>query len=55
MSLYKSDISSYNVARVRRHVVVVGHSNQIQGLTVTQECDGILLEWKSLQLPYRYN
>ena len=55
MPLFKRDISGHTVARVRRHVLVVGHSNQIQGLTVRQECDGILLEWKSLQLPYRYN
>ena len=55
VSLFKRDISSHTVARVRRQVLVIGQSNQVQGLTVRQECDGILLEWKSLQLPYRYN
>ena len=55
VSLFKRDISGHTVARVRRQVLAVGQSNQIQGLTVRQECDGILLEWKSLQLPYRYN
>ena len=55
VSLFKRDISSHTVARVRRQVLAIGQSNQVQGLTVRQECDGILLEWKSLQLPYRYN
>lgn len=55
VSLFKRDISSHTVARVRRQVLVIGQSNQVQGLTVRQECDGILLEWKSLQLPYSPN
>ena len=55
VSLFKRDISSHSVARVRRQVLAIGQSNLVQGLTVRQECDGILLEWKSLQLPYRYD
>ena len=48
-------IPSDAATRVRRQTVSVdmGGGLKVQDLTVKQDCDGILLQWNRLNLPYR--
>ena len=49
-------IPSDAATRVRRQTVSVdmGGGLKVQDLTVKQDCDGILLQWNRLNLPYRW-
>ena len=54
VSVVKRDIPSHPATRVRRQTLALGASNRVQGLTAKQDCDGILLQWDSLNFPFRY-
>lgn len=48
------DCPSRTAARFRRQTPVTSKQTRVQGVTARQDCDGILLEWDRLHLPYRY-
>lgn len=48
-----SEHSSSQKVRKRRNVMSGGR--QVQGLSAGQGCNGIILEWNALSLPFRYN
>lgn len=54
LSMFEHSLPSHTATRVRRQVVVMGGLNRVQGLTAKQECNGILLQWDKLFLPFRY-
>lgn len=51
---FKRDVPSATAARFRRQIPVTSKQTRVQGFTARQDCDGILLEWNRLHLPYRY-
>lgn len=54
VSVVERDIPSHTAARVRRQILVAGGGIKVQDLTAKQDCDGILLQWNRLNLPFRY-
>ncbi|XP_020600643.1 uncharacterized protein LOC110039834 [Orbicella faveolata] len=52
VSVVERDIPSHTAARVRRQVLVLGGGLKVQDLTAKQDCDGILLQWNRLKLPF---
>ncbi|XP_078373114.1 uncharacterized protein LOC144656754 isoform X1 [Oculina patagonica] len=46
------DCPSRTAARFRRQTPVTSKQTRVQGVTARQDCDGILLEWDRLHLPY---
>lgn len=47
-----TELSSSQKVRKRRNVV--SGVRQVQGLSASQDCNGIILEWDALSLPFRY-
>lgn len=54
VSVVERSIPSDTATRVRRQTISVdmGGGLKVQDLTVKQDCDGILLQWNRLNLPY---
>ena len=51
--VFERSIPSHTAARVRRQAVASQHT-KVKGLTARQDCDGILLQWNKLFIPFRY-
>ena len=55
VSAFKADLSRHTTTRVRRQTSsTVESSRKVQGVTAKQDCDGILLQWDRVSLPFRY-
>ncbi|XP_022788297.1 uncharacterized protein LOC111328184 [Stylophora pistillata] len=53
VSIVERSIPSDAATRVRRQITVnMGGDIRVQDLTVKQDCDGILMQWNRLNLPY---
>lgn len=54
ISAIEPDLLTHTATRVRRQILGA-EILKVQGLTVKQECDGILLQWDKLSLPFSPN
>ncbi|XP_015753628.1 PREDICTED: uncharacterized protein LOC107333329 [Acropora digitifera] len=55
VSAFKADLSSHTTTRVRRQTSsTVESSRKVQGVTAKQDCDGILLQWDRVSLPFSH-
>lgn len=56
VSAFKADLSRHTTTRVRRQTSsTVESSRKVQGVTAKQDCDGILLQWDRVSLPFSPN
>lgn len=55
VSAFETDLSRHTTTRVRRQTLsIVESPRKVQGVTAKQDCDGILLQWDRMSLPFRY-